>query len=102
MASVAVAPAFLDSLAGVRLRFGHSIQIDDLGEPRARIPALRREPVATVQLLLARLGYDPGAVDGVTRAKTREAARNFRRSRGIAGDGDISVGLVGQLFQALP
>jgi protease YdgD len=97
-----VATTRLDSLVGVRLRFGHAISIDDLGGPQARIPAIRRIPVETAQLLLVRLGYDPGPVDGVLRAKTHWATQQFQRARGLAVNGEISVRLVGRLLKALP
>jgi protease YdgD len=100
--TAAVTPARLDPLVGTRLRFGHAIGIEDLGGPQARIPVSRRNPVETAQLLLARLGYDPGPVDGVLRAKTRWAAQQFQHARRLAANGEISVELVGRLLKALP
>jgi hypothetical protein len=100
--TAAVATAGLDSLVGARLRFGHSISIGDLGGPQARIPVSRRNPVETAQLLLARLGYDPGPADGVLRAKTRWATQQFQHSRRLAANGEISVELLGRLLEALP
>jgi protease YdgD len=100
--TAAVAAASIDPLMGARLRFGHSIKIDDMGGPQTRIPAWRRSPVETAQLLLARLRYDPGPADGVMRAKTSRAVQEFQQSHRLAADGKISVELVGQLLQALP
>jgi protease YdgD len=100
--TAAVAAASLDSLSRSRFRFGHSIGHHDWGGPQTRIPSSRREPVETVQLLLAQLGYNPGPADGVMRTATRQAVVQFQRSRGLASDGEISVELVGRLLQALP
>jgi len=101
-ALTAAVAASIDPLVGARLRFGHSISMDDLGGPQTRIPAWRRSPVETAQLLLARLGYDPGPADGVMRAKTRRATQEFQQSRRLTVNGEISVDLVGRLLQALP
>ena len=100
--TAAVAAASIDPLGATRFRFGHSVSVDDLGGPHMRIPASRRSPVETAQLLLARLGYDPGPADGIMRSETRRAIREFQHSRRLAADGEISVELVGLLLQALP
>lgn len=44
--------------------------------------------VKQIQCLLAYLGYEPGAVDGVMGAKTRAAVRAFQTAEGLSADGD--------------
>lgn len=43
--------------------------------------------VATIQVLLARLGYDPGPATGVVGLKTNIAISAFQKSQGERGDG---------------
>ncbi|MDR3506900.1 MAG: lytic murein transglycosylase [Caulobacteraceae bacterium] len=42
------------------------------------------------QAALARLGYDPGGVDGMVGAKTRSALRQWQKARGLPADGYLS------------
>ena len=84
-----------------QLRFGHAVTLEDWGTPETRIPDSRREPIETVQLLLDRLGENPGPVDGIMHAETRRAVQRFQRDHSLSVDGVISVRLVGQLFGAL-
>ncbi len=49
------------------------------------------------QLALARLGYDPGAIDGVLGAGVRRAARQWQQSRGLPTDGYLSWELLQRL-----
>ncbi|MBE7218945.1 MAG: lytic murein transglycosylase, partial [Caulobacteraceae bacterium] len=49
------------------------------------------------QLALARLGYDPGAIDGVLGAGVRRAARQWQASRGLPADGYLSYDLIQRL-----
>lgn len=49
------------------------------------------------QEALAKLGFDPGAPDGVLGLRTREAARAWQRSRGLPADGYLTFALVQQL-----
>jgi protease YdgD len=99
-AAVAVL-AFNRPLTRPVFRFGHITSPEDWGRPEARIPGSRREPVATAQQLLTRLGYRPGPADGNMRIETRDATRDFQRSRGLPRDGVVSVALVGELLNAL-
>jgi protease YdgD len=99
-AAVAV-PAFNRPLTRSVFRFGHVIGVEDWGRPEMRIPASRRQPVATAQQLLTRLGYRPGRADGIMRIETRDAMQHFQRSHGLPRDEVVSVALVGQLFNAL-
>lgn len=94
-AAIAPDPASLS-----KFRFGHALSLEDWGSSEAHIPAKRRAPVATVQQLLARLGYDPGSADGVMREKTTDAVKGFQRDHGHPPDGVVSVVLLGQLIEA--
>lgn len=64
--------------------------------------AERTAPVlAAVQQALRHLGYDPGAVDGVMGARTREAIRRYQRASGLPEDGTASAELMRQLRRDL-
>ncbi|HQR89378.1 MAG TPA: peptidoglycan-binding domain-containing protein, partial [Caulobacter sp.] len=49
------------------------------------------------QIALARLGFDPGAPDGVVGAGTRKALRAWQQSRGLPADGYMSMDMVQRL-----
>lgn len=98
--AVAVA-AFRDALADTSFRFGHKINPSDWGPSENRVPGARRQPIQTVQQLLARLGYDPGPADGIMRAATRQAIQEFNHKQNHANDDRVTVTLVGELLQAL-
>ena len=49
------------------------------------------------QVALARLGFDPGAPDGVIGVNTRTALRGWQSSRGLPADGYLSVDMVRRL-----
>lgn len=53
--------------------------------------------VATVQMLLVELGYEPGEIDGLKGRNTRNAIRGFQRENAIRPDGDISHRLITKL-----
>jgi S1-C subfamily serine protease len=57
--------------------------------------------VATIQSLLARLGYDPGPVNGVAGLKTNMAISAFQKSIGERGDGLPTEALRAQLERAV-
>jgi lytic murein transglycosylase len=46
---------------------------------------------------LARLGYNPGALDGVIGSKAREALRAWQKARGLPADGYLTPALVARL-----
>ncbi|WP_421738979.1 lytic murein transglycosylase [Caulobacter sp.] len=46
------------------------------------------------QIALARLGFDPGAPDGVIGAGTRKALRAWQQSRSVPADGYLSMDMV--------
>jgi lytic murein transglycosylase len=49
------------------------------------------------QAALAKLGYDPGALDGVIGANTRAALRSWQKARGLPADGYLSLALIRRL-----
>lgn len=49
------------------------------------------------QTALAKLGFDPGAPDGVIGVNTRAALRAWQKARGLPADGYLSVDLVRRL-----
>ncbi len=49
------------------------------------------------QEALARLGYDPGVADGVLGLKTRQAARQWQKSRSAPADGYLTFWLIQRL-----
>lgn len=62
--------------------------------------AIPRETIAlikAVQQILAKMGYDPGPVDGILGASTRRAIQNFEQEQKMSAKGRIS----GRLLKAL-
>jgi len=56
--------------------------------------------VLVTQKLLAQLGYDPGAADGLYGNKTRSAIEEYQRSQNLAVDGQVSSTLLIDLIEA--
>jgi peptidoglycan hydrolase-like protein with peptidoglycan-binding domain len=68
--------------------------------PAKSQPLAPQKPVDTVtrvQVGLAELGYEPGAINGELGQQTRAAILKFERDRGIAPTGDISPTLIVEL-----
>jgi hypothetical protein len=62
----------------------------------------RSDPqVQAAQTMLAKLGYDPGAADGIEGPKTREAVRHYQQDTGQFVDGQVSPQLLGRLERSL-
>lgn len=57
----------------------------------------KRHRLATAQMMLAELGYDPGEADGLMGKKTRNAILRFQRKNDIRVDGKVSASLVTML-----
>jgi peptidoglycan hydrolase-like protein with peptidoglycan-binding domain len=55
----------------------------------AAIPNLNQAGIRQVQLALQKKGFDPGPIDGVLGARTREAVRSFQEYYGIKASGQI-------------
>lgn len=47
--------------------------------------------IRQIQNLLDYLGYDPGPIDGLDGANTRDAVKAFQRSEGLTVDGVAGV-----------
>ncbi|WP_119392648.1 peptidoglycan-binding domain-containing protein [Taklimakanibacter lacteus] len=65
--------------------------------PRALPAAKAVDTVTRVQVGLAELGYEPGAINGQLGRQTRAAILKFEHDRGIAPTGDISATLIAEL-----
>ena len=57
--------------------------------------------VSRVQAGLARLGYDPGPVDGVQGDKTTVAIEDYQRDQGLLVDGQASLDLASHIDNQL-
>jgi S1-C subfamily serine protease len=57
--------------------------------------------VASIQIMLARLGYDPGPPTGIVGLKTNMAISAFQKGQGERGDGLPSVAVRAQLEKVL-
>lgn len=69
---------------------------------QGRLPATDDRPlVASIQELLAALGYDVGKADGLTGQRTKRAIGAFQRTAGLPVDGRPSEDLYRQLTRAL-
>jgi len=55
---------------------------------------LSLEDRIAAQEALARLGFDPGGADGIMGTRTRAAAREWQKARGLPADGHLSYGLI--------
>lgn len=60
-------------------------------------PALSLGDRMTAQKALAKLGFDPGAPDGLIGANTRAQLRLWQKSRGLTADGYLTLGNIQQL-----
>lgn len=66
-------------------------------KPQPLAPQKAVDTVTRVQVGLAELGYEPGAINGELGQQTRAAILKFERDRGIAPTGDISSTLIVEL-----
>ncbi|MCU0831914.1 MAG: peptidoglycan-binding protein [Rhizobiaceae bacterium] len=57
-----------------------------------------KKAITNVQLILTKLGYDPGPADGVMGGKTRNAIRAFQKSENLPETGEIDAALVKALL----
>ncbi|HEY1447808.1 MAG TPA: lytic murein transglycosylase [Caulobacteraceae bacterium] len=62
--------------------------------------ALSLDQRMAAQSALARLGYDPGLVDGMIGAGTRQALRAWQKTQGLPADGYLSPAMVARLKAA--
>ena len=59
--------------------------------------SLRHAEVSELQRLLAALGYDPGAADGLAGPRTRRALRSYQTEIGVPADGYPTLELLARL-----
>jgi hypothetical protein len=59
------------------------------GVLRLTTPLMRGDEVRTIQRLLTRLGYHPGALDGVYGPQTVSAVVQFQHDQGLVPDGEV-------------
>lgn len=52
-----------------------------------------------VQIELVSQGFDPGPIDGVPGARTREAIRAYRKWKGVPGDDGVTRDLLSMLSE---
>lgn len=80
-------------------QINEAVNMTDAGQvmPRAAQPSRPVDTVTRVQVGLAELGYEPGAINGQLGQQTRNAILKFERDRGIAPSGDISATLIAEL-----
>lgn len=62
------------------------------------------EPMTTrdMQMILSRLGYEPGAVDGVSGKRTVDALKKFQQAKKIPVTGTLNPETIAQLRGASP
>ncbi len=53
-----------------------------------------KQTVMAIQQGLKERGYDPGTVDGINGARTRQAIRNYQRDHGLLVDGQATPALL--------
>ncbi len=63
------------------------------------VPRVGTALVREAQQHLAKLGYEPGPVDGISGKQTIAAVQEYQRDNGIKPDGIISEGLLASLRQ---
>lgn len=81
-------------------QINEAVNMTDAGVAQPRAATSTAKPVDTVtrvQVGLAELGYEPGAINGQLGQQTRNAILKFERDRGIAPTGDISATLIAEL-----
>ena len=67
--------------------------VDQISDELSRI-TVKRLRLATAQMLLDELGYDPGEADGLMGKKTRNAILRFQRKNDVRVDGKVSARLI--------
>lgn len=58
--------------------------------------------VKWAQAALAKLGFDPGPVDGIMGSKTQAAIKAYQAARGLEQDGWLGVATQAKLAQEVP
>ena len=91
--------------AGIVLLTACSLPSEEAGSPVKPAPSATPNPpseaqVRAAQEALARLGFYPGPIDGISGPKTRAAVMNYQTDVGLPPDGEVSPELVARLEQA--
>ena len=63
-----------------------------------QVGALSKQAIRQMQESLARVGHDPGPLDGIIGPRTRRAIRAYEIAKGLRVDGEASAFLVEQLL----
>jgi peptidoglycan hydrolase-like protein with peptidoglycan-binding domain len=61
--------------------------MDALEHSSEKFGLVNLETLAGVQFALSKVGYDPGAVDGIDGPNTRASVKAFQEAAGISADG---------------
>lgn len=95
-----VQPAsYAPDLARVELEetLQRSLQPGDEDAPKTEDEETGEPIVRVIQESLAKIGYGPGAIDGVYGAETRSAIKEFETDRGLPETGRVSMALIQEL-----
>ena len=109
----AVGPAFLvsqnfDAILSYNQSYSYAVAVGALADriagnapiqaawPATDLP-MSRDLRIELQEILAALGFDPGAIDGIAGTKTRDAIRAYQKARNIPADGHPSIALLARL-----
>lgn len=68
-----------------------------LARPGPDQPRLRTRDIEQAQRALTRLGFETGGIDGLVGPRTRQAIRDFQRSRGLVADAYPDLDLIASL-----
>lgn len=72
-----------------------------MSEQQAAAPTLNEGELASLESMLEKLAFDPGAVDGEIDDQTRDAIRQFQEFAGLPVDGEPSSALLEELNEVL-
>ncbi len=90
----------VEAAAAAALRDEAAIRAEPAEPTDAAVSKPTRETILTAQTLLARLGYEPGPLDGLDGPKTRDSVRRYQADAGRSADGRVTKALVEALSEA--
>lgn len=95
--------ALLGAAAGGLTGYLTDADVINLGDPvwEKKDQPANRAATIRVQAGLAKLGYDPGAVDGIKGERTTQAIRAYQRDHGLIVDGLASYELANHIDRTL-
>lgn len=97
LALTAACPAWAQS-AGPGESLDGAVELSQA--PATAFGTSRNRDVLTAQVLLDRIRFAPGEIDGLNGGNTRRAVRAFQRAQGVEVDGVIDGDLIGRLEEA--